>query len=351
MKIAFLIPSLENRGPVVFTKYLINSLKGQMDDIVVYYFKDSISPIDMGVECKKISLLEKKTFDYFDIVHSTQLLPDIYIYIHKKSIIPPVVSSMHNLLTQDIGMLYGKLKGVLMKFVWKFVLNRQINLIVSSDEMFLYYEKLLNKNHNKSIIPYGIKKSDITEIPSEDLIIINKLRARYKIVGSVGLLIKRKGFSQLIDLLYLNKDIAVILIGDGEEKSNLEAYAKLKGVSDRFFILGFRDKSFNFYKYFDLFAMVSYSEGFGLAMLEAMSQKIPIICSNLKIYNEYHFKNYLVLFEPGDMNSLFCGVNIIINDINNFKERSFKLYEKYFTLEKMGINHIELYQKIINNSL
>lgn len=38
---------------------------------------------------------------------------------------------------------------------------------------------------------------------------------------------------------------------------------------DRFILLGFKDNSIDYYKYFDIYAMTSYSEGFGLAMLES----------------------------------------------------------------------------------
>ena len=63
MKIAFILPSLANKGPIVFTKYLIEGLKGKVDYIEVFYFRD----IDLGVPTKQIGFFEKIDFD---IVHT-----------------------------------------------------------------------------------------------------------------------------------------------------------------------------------------------------------------------------------------------------------------------------------------
>jgi len=42
MKIAFVLPSLANKGPNVFTKYLIEGLENKVDYIEVFYFKNPV---------------------------------------------------------------------------------------------------------------------------------------------------------------------------------------------------------------------------------------------------------------------------------------------------------------------
>lgn len=347
MKIAYILPSLDNRGPIIFTKYLIESLKNFDVEIHVYYFKDSANPLDLEVPSFKISLFKYTLEDTYDVIHSTMLMPDLYMYLHRKRIKSRAVISMHNMITEDLNFNYSLFKYTIYNLIWKFILNRNVPIIVSSEEMKQYYIDKLSKCVDITKIPYGINKKKYTAINnSADIEIITALKRKYKIIGSVGLTIKRKGFIQLVDFLSINSEFAVVIIGDGEDKENLLSYAFELGVQDRFIILGFRDNAYNYYRYFDIYAMTSYSEGFGLAMIEAMSHELPIVCSKLQLYDEYFSDNDVSFFEPDNIESLVQAFSKIVSNIDYYKQKSINLYYKNFSLEKMGKHHMSFYNNL-----
>lgn len=346
MKIAFILPSLANKGPIVFTKYLIEGLKRKVDYIEVFYFNNIIE-LDLGVPTKQISFFEKIDFDEFDIVHTTMAKPDLYGWFHSKALKQKWVVSMHNYYKKDLGLLYGSPKADILSLIWKLALNKANNIIVSSKEMRDYYEKELG-DKNYSVISYGISKKEKLDFIGEEDKFLSSLKDNYTIIGSVGLLIQRKGFHQLVNFLTNNPEFAVVIIGNGEKEDYLKELAEKNMVSDRLILLGFKHNSIDYYQYFDIYATTSYSEGFGLAMLEAMSQSIPIICSNLEIYQDYFSDADVGLFEPDNTKSLENAILKVSKDIDYYKIKSYELYENKFSLEAMGNSHVEYYREIIN---
>ena len=349
MKIAFILPSLANKGPIVFTKYLIEGLKGKVDYIEVFYFKDIVE-LDLGVPTKQISFFEKIDFDSFDIVHTTMIKADLYSWWNKKNISKKAVVSMHNYLVEDLNFLYKPFKAKVFTFLWKMSLNSINNIIVSSEDQLNYYKKLLGNQKEFTLIPYGINKKEFKEIDLKERQLLEDLKSQYKVIGSCGLLIERKGFKQLIEFLINNSNFAVVLIGDGEDRKNLESLIEKHSLKDRFILIGFKDNSIDYYKYFDIYAMTSYSEGFGLAMLEAMSQSLPVVCSNLPLYKGYFDDTNVSLFEPNKIESLSNAIYKVNENTDYYKNASYKLFEEKFSLDVMGDRHIELYKKVISDS-
>lgn len=100
---------------------------------------------------------------------------------------------------------------------------------------------------------------------------------------SVGRLSKEKGYSDLISVFEIihrkNRKAVLNIIGDGDERESLENLAKEKKLTDNVVFHGFRNKE---YVYSELnkssvFLMTSYTESFGLVLLEAMNSGVPCV--------------------------------------------------------------------------
>ena len=100
---------------------------------------------------------------------------------------------------------------------------------------------------------------------------------------SVGRLSKEKGHSDLIDVFKLvhdkNNNIKLNIVGDGEEKENIENKIKELDLTDSVIMHGFRDSKYieNLLLESSLFVMTSYTESFGIVLIESMNFGVPVI--------------------------------------------------------------------------
>ncbi len=72
----------------------------------------------------------------------------------------------------------------------------------------------------------------------------------------------------------------LLMVGDGVERSPCEQLCRDLGVSDNVRFLGKQDAIEEILSVADLFLMPSQSESFGLAALEAMACKVPVVSTN-----------------------------------------------------------------------
>lgn len=351
MKIAFLIPAIDAMGPNIFTLNLVKSLLAFSDVYCeVFHFdrgSKDIKQLEFPVKVTKLMFKDKYNFAEFDIIHSTMPVPDLYVAKHKLYNEHLCITSMHCFMKDDLYQRKGRIKGWIEVQLWKLALNKFKNIIVSSTFMEDYYCKELSSYHSYSIIPYGIP---VLEKQETDVVVINrikKLHKKYKILCGCGSLIKRKGFHQLIAYLRHNTGAAVVLIGRGNQEDNLRMLAKELGVSDRVLFLGFLKDSYNYYPYIDAYCMCSNSEGFGLAMIEAMQMGTPIICSNLPIYIDYFNKNNVGLFEFNNQYSFNQAADTVLADIDYYSQQSQKLANGIFSLGNMGRKHYDYYKELL----
>ena len=89
------------------------------------------------------------------------------------------------------------------------------------------------------------------------------------------------------------------------------------------------------------------SEGFGLAMIEAMQMGTPIICSNLPIYIDYFNKNNVGLFEFNNQYSFNQAADTVLADIDYYSQQSQKLANGIFSLGNMGRKHYDYYKELL----
>ncbi len=95
------------------------------------------------------------------------------------------------------------------------------------------------------------------------------------VLGTISRLDSIKNQVMMIEALatYLenNKDVALILAGDGPERSRLEARAQALGVSTNVHFTGFITNTGDYLDAIDVFLLTSFSEGTSMTLLEAMA--------------------------------------------------------------------------------
>ncbi|WP_262150627.1 glycosyltransferase [Chryseobacterium foetidum] len=127
---------------------------------------------------------------------------------------------------------------------------------------------------------------------------------------SVARLHSRKGFHKLMDahakLLKDGFDQQIIVIGDGEEMSNLRKQATELGVTDSFKFLGSLLNPYPYVKNADFFILPSESESWPLIIADSLILQKPIISTNVGGIPEMivHDKTgYLINYEADEMYS------------------------------------------------
>ena len=132
------------------------------------------------------------------------------------------------------------------------------------------------------------------------------------IVGSIGVLEKRKGHHILIEAINLlvqeKIHINYLLFGNGNV-ADTEYLAQLitsYNLDNNVFLLGFNPNAAMYIKYFDIFIHPSINyESFPMSILEAMSSKVPIIASKVGGVNEMLKNNHNgIIVKSGDVHEI-----------------------------------------------
>lgn len=101
---------------------------------------------------------------------------------------------------------------------------------------------------------------------------------------SVGELSTRKNHELVIKILgkLSDKKFKYFIVGKGELKDYLSSLISNNNLTDKVFLLGYRDDVSLLYRACDLFIFPSLQEGLPVALMEAIASKVPVICSSIR---------------------------------------------------------------------
>jgi glycosyltransferase involved in cell wall biosynthesis len=103
------------------------------------------------------------------------------------------------------------------------------------------------------------------------------------VIGTVGRLTAIKGQADLVTAFARVRERVegayLLLIGEGEEHAMLQELARELGVDDRVLFAGWREDVHRALRGMDIFALPSYNEGMGKALVEGMYAGLPVVAT------------------------------------------------------------------------
>lgn len=300
-------------------------------------------------------------FNIFSILHLRKIIKENNIrLVHAQGpasldllmTITAKICGIKSLITRPVMLCdqihYSKLRRKLYELIdQKLTLKLVDKIIVVSQ----YAEKTLTEYYSMRrekicLIYNGVKNFSLAK---------KEFKNNYIRIGMVAQLFKPKGWyvfiDTIIELISRGFNVRGVIVGDGELKNDLINYITSKGYRDKFEFKGFISDTKEIYSSFDIFLFTSFREGLSVAILEAMSFKVPIVASDVGAireqiidgesgfivsnhsYNKYAEKVIALITNP-DLCKLFA---------ENGKKRQ----EELFSEKSMFLKHVNIYKSLL----
>lgn len=343
MKILFIVPSLESAGPVNVAFELVKQLS-EDNEVHVFSFSKGERFKDFSQFANKVTISSRFKFlqvfflasdidiDFYDVVHSHCLLPDIASAFNLSG---NNYTTIHNSMDKDYIFLYGRLLGNILYRLHLLVLKKikyRVSCSNSVAEYLLSHFQLESKS-----ICNGVSGSESSKSGN-----YNKNIIRFV---SVGVLNHRKNPQLLLDA-FSKLDIEkyeFIIIGDGPLLPSLKTqYQNNSNIN----FLGNCKNVRSFLSSSDVFLSSSMAEGLPMALLEALSEGVTYIVSDILPHleiNKLSPSSGVVVGNTVD-DFFFAMKTITLEQINERRIICKALFDSSFSSRKMADDYLELYR-------
>lgn len=272
-----------------------------------------------------------------------------------------------------LGAIAGRLAGV-KKIIytshgWPFLENRSLFSkiffkILCWKIVLLSHETILISETEKDLVRNWLfvqKKLHVIYNGIENINFLDKKLAREKlnlpenslVIGSIGELHQNKGYEYLISAMAEIREqfptLLCVIIGEGEERKNLEAQIAYSKLANQVRLTGNIPNAPTLLPAFDIFVLPSIKEGLPYVILEAGLASVPVIASDVGGIHEVITPEQTgLLTEAKNTPDLIMKIQNLITDPETQKVYGENLKQKVqtdFSLEKMVEGTIEVYRK------
>lgn len=332
-----------------------------VDGVKVFYFPISFRPWKYSFALHRALAKNVKNFD---LIHITSVFLSASIlgaYYAKKFKKPYIISPRGNFMQEPLKFNSFK-KRIYINLIEKRNLAGAAAIHFTVEKEKNDYLKFGLPLKKYVIIPNGIDFGDDTGAG-----FINNFREKFKIskdkkiILFMGRLHKIKGLDTLIPAFaeVVKKEPKAILVIAGSDEGNYKKEIELEirnqklEINNNVVFAGMlvgNDKKMA-YKEAEIFVLPSYSESFGMVVVEAMTSGLPVvITAGVGISKEVE-KNSAGLVVEKDINQVSEAILKILNNPDLAKkigENGRKLAESEFSGEKVAEKFIEEYKNLVN---
>lgn len=297
-------------------------------------------------------IVDVAIYEQLDVLHVHYAIPHASVaymaqqILKSKKINLPYVTTLHGTDITLVG------RDPAFEPVIRFSLNHS-NAITSVSESLKKDTLRTFKIDNKiTVIPNFINIKDYEE--NRDYCIKRKYAPKgEKVLVHISNFRKVKRIEDVVEVfakIRQETPAKLIFVGDGPEKANIELLCRQLNLHHDVIHLGKVSDPKEILSVADLFILPSETESFGLAALEAMAMKVPVISTNsgglpeVNIHGKTGF-----LSKVGDVADMSANAMKLLTDENllaEFRQNAFK-QAKQFDIEKI----LPQYEKVYNQLL
>lgn len=175
------------------------------------------------------------------------------------------------------------------------------------------------------------------------------------VIGCVSRLLQLKKIDDLIhatnNLLKLNYNVQLLLVGDGLYRKNLESLVNELDIHSRVHFTGMKTNPQYWTHAIDIYSLPSTFEGFGISTLESMALGIPYVGTRIlgtKDLIKHEYNGLLVTSE--NIDELTSAIKKLIDNPGLSKkigENARKSFLEKYQIENSSKSYIDLYNKMI----
>ena len=309
-------------------------------------------PYELALASKLVDVV---SYEQLDILHVHYAIPHASAAYMAKQILAsngihiPVVTTLHGTDITLVG------KDRTYKPVVTFSINQSDGVTAVSQDLKNDTCKFFEIKKDIKVIPNFIDLNrfqhkaqnhfKIAIAPNEEKIIVHT--SNFRKVKRVPDVVKI--FAKIVEKI----PAKLLLAGDGPERSEVEQLVRELNLKDSVRFLGKLDAVEEILSVSDLFLLPSETESFGLAALEAMACKLPVISSNAGGIPELNIDGVTgFLNEVGDIDGMAANaIHILENQerLDAFKARALA-HAKTFDIALIMPQYEAFYQEVINSS-
>ncbi len=340
MHLLMIIPSFKKAGPVNVALSLCSGIKRINNSIIieVLSLKSGDLESDFSAICDQVYVMSPyhainflRKSNKYNIIHSHCVLPDLINALFNVNNAKKF-STLHNYIDIDYIFEKGFFKGTLISCLHRFALRRMDKIISCSNSVSKFvFEKF---SLMTTFVRNGVEEGGQRGAVEKGLRFI-----------MVGVFNKRKNHEVAIKgFVDANKDNSeLIVLGDGPYFNRIkDKFSNEKNV----IFLGRVDNPRIFLSKSHVFLSSSCAEGLPMALIEAMSESLTYILSDIDPHREINNMNTSSgIIVNNDIKSFKNAISTLTNDeVVDMRNISKEVYNDNLTAEKMAIGYLEKYK-------
>jgi glycosyltransferase involved in cell wall biosynthesis len=197
------------------------------------------------------------------------------------------------------------------------------------------------------ITPLTINQNEVTQLRTE-----LDIPENHTVLGTIARFDPIKNHTMMLKafslLLEQVPNTTLIIVGDGEERDNIEACIKQLNISNHVILAGYQTKPQTYLALMDIYLLSSLSEGTSMTLLEAMSLYKPCVVTDAGGNPEIVLHSQTGFVTKNDCFSSFCqGIEQYLSLSQPEKKKlqnNTKLrFEQNFNVSSMATNYSNIY--------